>query len=184
MVVTADHGESFGEHGVIEHGSSVYDDQVRVPLVIFPPAGERITAGPDPVSLIDLATTLAQIGGSEPLGHGRDLRQVGLPAPVPIEFFGNWTGRALRGPRSDEPASAVVVDRWKLIRRADGVELYDLARDRPEIDDLSAIRLDEVDALAAVMPELPSRDGAVPGSAREGLTPEQQEILRSLGYLD
>ena len=65
VIVTADHGESFGENpGVFWHGTSLYQAQLHVPLVIVPPAG-----GPSPrvvtetVSLRDIAATIAGLVG-------------------------------------------------------------------------------------------------------------------------
>jgi arylsulfatase A-like enzyme len=65
LIIAADHGESFGEHpGVFWHGTSLYRDQVHVPLVIVPPAG-----GPPPgivkqtASLRDLPATIVDVLG-------------------------------------------------------------------------------------------------------------------------
>ena len=65
VIITADHGESFGEHpGVFWHGTSLYNSQLHVPLVIIPPAG-----GPSPrvvtesVSLRNLAATIVDVLG-------------------------------------------------------------------------------------------------------------------------
>jgi arylsulfatase A-like enzyme len=66
VIITADHGESFGEHaGVYCHGTSLYQTEVHVPLLIIPPAG----GGSSPhvvsetVSLRDLAATVVDIAG-------------------------------------------------------------------------------------------------------------------------
>ena len=60
--VVADHGESFGEHpGVFRHGTSLYQTELHVPLLIIPPAGARSPSGQivtEPVSLRDLAATI------------------------------------------------------------------------------------------------------------------------------
>src|SRR5262249_42747269 len=58
IVATADHGEAFGEHGERYHGSAVYEEQVRVPLVVVAPGlpgGRRIAA---PVQTIDILPTI------------------------------------------------------------------------------------------------------------------------------
>ncbi len=184
LVVTSDHGESFGEHGVIEHGSSIYEQQVRVPLVIAPPRGWRLHAREEPVSLLDLSATLAEAGGHRDYGRGRSLLDAAAPRPAPFEFFGNWTGDDRRGARSDEPASGAVADRFKLIQRLDGVELYDLATDSAEMADLASARRDLVASLQALAPPVPdaAREGA--GYSDGELTADQVEALRSLGYLD
>jgi HEAT repeat protein len=60
VVLTADHGEEFGEHGGAYHGTSLYDEQLRVPLIIrfpgFPPRRE-----PGPVSTADLSRILESL---------------------------------------------------------------------------------------------------------------------------
>jgi arylsulfatase A-like enzyme len=67
LIVVSDHGESFGEHGnVFCHGSSLYDTEVRVPLLIIPPSKMETPAGlaiRDPVSLRDIAATIVDMAG-------------------------------------------------------------------------------------------------------------------------
>ncbi len=132
VAVTADHGEEFGEHGGVYHGSTLYDEQVRVPLVIAAPglAPRQVSA---PVELVDLAPTLAALVrvAPAPSMRGRDLR----PAMV-----------------SDRPVHAVfsgvntrkMVVRWPYKLVADltyGVdELYDLAEDPHERRNLAGAR--------------------------------------------
>lgn len=63
VVVTADHGEHLGEHHMLDHQYSVYEELLRVPLVIHYPA--RFPAGrePRPVSTLDLFPTLLELAG-------------------------------------------------------------------------------------------------------------------------
>ena len=62
VVVVSDHGEEFWEHGGFEHGHTLYDELLRVPLIIKSPG---VTAGrfDEPVSLLDVAPTLASLTG-------------------------------------------------------------------------------------------------------------------------
>ena len=65
LIVTADHGESFGEHaGVYCHGASLYETELHVPLVVIPPGGSvaKQTAK-EAVSLRDLAATIVGLVG-------------------------------------------------------------------------------------------------------------------------
>ena len=66
VVITSDHGEEFGEHGVYDHGYSLYVSGVHVPLVIVAPgrapAGRRMIT---PVSLRDLPRTITSLAGLE-----------------------------------------------------------------------------------------------------------------------
>ncbi len=75
VIVAADHGEEFGERGGRYHGSSVYDEQVRVPLVFNAPGLLSPRRVGEPVSLVDLLPTVATGLGMplSPRVHGRDL---------------------------------------------------------------------------------------------------------------
>jgi HEAT repeat protein len=74
FVVSADHGEEFGEHGGRYHGTTVYEEQVRVPLVIVGPGVLPSVVNP-PVQTVDLLpTTLAALDVPQPARvRGRDL---------------------------------------------------------------------------------------------------------------
>ena len=74
VVITADHGEAFGEHGGSFHGTSVYEEQLRVPLLVQVPGGvARVERRP--VSLLDLAPTILDAVGVRPAARfdGRSL---------------------------------------------------------------------------------------------------------------
>jgi arylsulfatase A-like enzyme len=124
VAITADHGEEFRDHGGVYHGSTLYDEQVRVPLLLRAPGLEpgKISA---PVESIDLAPTLLSIVG----------------APVPASM----RGRDLRAPPQPAVFSAVLTKRmalrWphKLIAdlRFGLYELYDLSRDPDERNNLA-----------------------------------------------
>jgi arylsulfatase A-like enzyme len=61
VVLTADHGEEFREHGGAAHGETLYEEQIRIPLVIkFRDGDGRGTTRTDPVSLADVAPTIAE----------------------------------------------------------------------------------------------------------------------------
>jgi arylsulfatase A-like enzyme len=84
VVVSADHGEEFGDHGGRYHGTTVYEEQVRVPLVVVAP-GVAPSVVSLPVQTIDLLpTTLAALDVPQPARiRGRDLGSVlaGKAAP-------------------------------------------------------------------------------------------------------
>lgn len=85
VVLTADHGEEFREHQQLGHGRTLYEEQLRVPLIIagagaFPPGEHRS----DLASTIDVAPTLLELAGAEPLEHsvGRSLLRPAEHAPI------------------------------------------------------------------------------------------------------
>ena len=64
VIVTADHGEGLGEHGLFDHGESLYRPEIRVPLVFVLPAGGTSQAVVrETVSLRDLPATIAELVG-------------------------------------------------------------------------------------------------------------------------
>jgi arylsulfatase A-like enzyme len=66
LIVTADHGEGLGEHGLFDHGESLYVPEIRVPLLIVLPAGRRSTGiVRETVSLRDLSATILDLVGLE-----------------------------------------------------------------------------------------------------------------------
>jgi len=81
IVLCSDHGESFGEHRTIEHGHHLYEEAIRVPLIIkFPKsayAGKRVK---DVVTLMDIAPTLVAHGKAQTIGSlgadGKDLTEL------------------------------------------------------------------------------------------------------------
>ena len=77
VIVTADHGELIGEHGLSGHAHNLYRNVLHVPLLVrYPdgvPAGVRVSA---PVSLRDLAATVADLTGSDAAFPGSTLRRV------------------------------------------------------------------------------------------------------------
>jgi len=144
VVVTADHGEQFGEHGLSWHSNSLYEQLTHVPLIVrFPsrvPAGVRV---PRQVSLRDLAATLVDLAGF-PDAKGL----AGTSLAVAWQSPGTPTSAAIselsRGVNPDASAlnargdmRAVADDSLHYIRNGDGrVELYAYRRDPREERDL------------------------------------------------
>jgi arylsulfatase A-like enzyme len=75
VIVSADHGEEFGDHGGHYHGTTVYDEQVRVPLVVVAKGLIAPRRVPEPVGLVDLMPTVLRGFGIpvSPRVRGRDL---------------------------------------------------------------------------------------------------------------
>jgi arylsulfatase A-like enzyme len=90
VFVTADHGEAFFEHGATSHGSSICNEEVRGPLIVKPPRGVELSDRGGPVSLIDVAATIAGVAGASEFGAGRDLRKSPIiPPAIGIEIPGD-----------------------------------------------------------------------------------------------
>jgi arylsulfatase A-like enzyme len=179
FVVTSDHGEEFFEHGGFEHSRTLYDEMLRVPLLIKAP-GVRPGMREIQTQSVDLAPTLAgAVGAGVPSDlAGADLAPVLLRGvnAEPIAF-------------SEKPGEryAVRTREWKLISSLDGQdELYHLTVDPREQVDLAAkdpqqaARLRE--RLGAVLAQAYQAGAAV----RRDMAPVSQRTLdrlKALGYL-
>jgi arylsulfatase A-like enzyme len=145
VAVTADHGEEFGEHGGVYHGSTLYEEQVRVPLLIAAP-GMLPRIVEEPAQLIDVAPTLLGLAGLSPAPtmRGTDLRPWMLPSQpfAPRTVFAAVNTRVM-----------VVRRPFKLIADLTfGVEeLYDLSRDPSERRNLAEARGAERASLRAAL---------------------------------
>jgi arylsulfatase A-like enzyme len=182
VVVTADHGEEFGEHGSVGHDRTHYRELLHVPLVLRGaglPAGVRVA---EPVSLTDLAPTLLRLLGVEPPPDldGRDLAPLwrspaGPAAPRPLF--------AETSPQAEDALRSVRLGPLELIRdrRTGRAELYDLASDPGETRDFSAERPEDAAHPGALLDALEAgaREPAVHGED----DPELEAQLRALGYL-
>jgi arylsulfatase A-like enzyme len=152
LIITSDHGESFGEHsGIFVHGGSLYDTELHVPLLIIPPgngAAEQTVS--EPVSLRDLAATIVELTGS---ASGSPFPGVSLTrfwdgnssalapkepssAPALAEVVpNNPRKRDYWGlPQRRPPLGAVKDGEWSYIRREEDVneELFHLRKDTKE----------------------------------------------------
>lgn len=187
IIVTSDHGEGFMDHNVMGHGVQVYEEQIRVPLVIAGTA--RVAEGlriEEPVSLADLTPTLLGILGiaQDPEEfHGADLSArlenaaAGELGVRDIFFQRHYYERLaveaddfrgehlkFRTPPGVEVVVegarfGVIADGWKFTTSSPGEpeELYDLANDPGEKDSLVAERSEIADALRLKVAEMKER---------------------------
>lgn len=190
IVVTADHGENFGEHGIYFE-RDLYEESLHVPLIVAMPqaldTGRRVAT---PVGLIDLAPTLLEIAGGKLDGDGHSLmpllRGEAWPKHAYLAEIFTSTGIPYR-----RASYAVREDSWKLIVRHPGFdnspfrwkpgderELYDVDRDPREQRDLAEPEKARIDALQARALELHKVHVADPLK----LSPDELAALRQLGY--
>ena len=181
VIVSADHGEEFGEHRGLGHSTTLFDEVVRVPLFVRWPKGlPAARHSQQLVSLTDVYATIAELLGEqvETQGQRLPLARDGEPAQRPL---------FLQTDRARPSLSAVVDGQWKLIRsqsrRGRKLWLYDLARDPAEISDLTATHPEVAQRLDLALSEHAERlprppQDAQPVPVQEGAS----ERLRALGY--
>ncbi len=186
LVVTSDHGEEFNDHGHFDHGMSLYEEQLAVPLLVYQRAtfeGGRVVE--HPVHGVDLAPTLVRSAGAT------------LPAEwsgVPLSLEPPAAGRPLFVPfltRSDGMAAyALRLGEHKYIdfphdrRPCDvlaGPKLFDLSADPDERENLWSADTSErwAEAVRQLETRYPLRAATEAVDADDALTSE----LRALGYL-
>ncbi|HJQ84135.1 MAG TPA: sulfatase, partial [Candidatus Binatia bacterium] len=131
LVVLADHGEAFQEHGKLKHAIHLYDELLRVPLVVAGPSLPRGRRVAQQVEGIDLLPTVAALLGVAPPPGLPGQHLLGERTPRPA-FSETRYGISPRG--AETPLVSLRTAEWKLIQApATGeFELYDLVRDPAE----------------------------------------------------
>jgi arylsulfatase A-like enzyme len=142
VIVTADHGEHWGDHGRLSHGNTVYRQALQVPLVIrYPQRFPRGYVVEEPVSLRDLPTTVLDLAGVTrahrfpgaslvPYVHDSESTEASTPSPRLI-LSGN-------APKGVTGQLSLITEGMHYVRDPKtGEELYDFARDPGDSLDLS-----------------------------------------------
>jgi arylsulfatase A-like enzyme/Tfp pilus assembly protein PilF len=180
FVVMGDHGEALGEHGELTHGVLLYEPTLRVPLIISAPRLFSARTVTTPVSLADVAPTLASllsiekpqradgvdlsaelIAGKEPAVHN-------LYAETQYPTLFGWSG-----------LESVRRGSMKLIQ-SPAPELYDLARDPQETRNVYTTERRSTFALKAALDTMRADAAPVRAAAMDDETARK---LASLGYL-
>ena len=196
VVFMADHGEALGEHDYWGHQQPIYEEILRVPLIMLAPgilpAGKRVS---DPVQLVDLAPTLLQLLGIDP--------------PTPWQghsLLAALDDRTVHEPRflyakSDHSAQdtfsildSVTLGRWKLVRKRwtlndldyDDMRLYDLKADPGEQNNVWPSEPVVGRVLLQALDEEQRRDAerGIEAVGIDEADPGLIQNLRALGYVD
>jgi len=185
LIVTSDHGQSFGEKMLVGHGTSVYQEQVKVPLIIKYPGSREAAVEGSLVSHIDiLPTVLDTLGYPIPRSlPGRNLREAPkVPFTVRSESFpcDLFTRLSLRFWRIQR---AVFRGPFKLVVSTNGEhELYDLSKDPREAHNvisqnsqMAGLLEADLERWLSTLPTVRTRPAVLDKRTVEG--------FRSLGYL-
>jgi arylsulfatase A-like enzyme len=195
LVITSDHGELFGEHGLGKHNYSLYDEVLRVPLVIYKPDISGSTRIEEQVSLIDIFPTLLDLANVERADtefatslypfekrkfHDYTFAEVGKKPVQPIQKY----HPEFEDSKYNRPMQVVRDNQYKLIRSIDGelIELYDWREDPKEINNLADELVNKRNDLESVIDEhLFSLNDS---TQREEIDDDRlRDTLENLGYL-
>ncbi|MBL8862776.1 MAG: sulfatase [Planctomycetes bacterium] len=195
VVVVADHGEGLGDHGWPFH-RILYQEQIRVPLLVRVPGLASTPAVPEVVSTVDIAPTVLDYLGVRPprAMSGRTLRPLleGRPDAPRTAFADQINGydlnaAMLKSRPDDDFLYAVVNGSWKLVwrpNRPEKSELYDLSADPGEMHNRFAdepgevLRLQKLLARHGPWVTAPCHEPDATGVDREAAL----KILEGLGY--
>lgn len=188
VVVAADHGEEFREHGMLLHGITLFEPGVRVPLLLVGPgleAGRRVA---QPVSLLDVAPTILDLlgapaqqrfEGSSLLSRLRDPGTAAASGDILLELAPKPDPKEVR----THSRGLVRGSRKLLVDPSGQPRVFDLARDPAELaaSGTESEASELVKALERARADLASRAGApAPAAPFDART---REDLRALGYL-
>jgi arylsulfatase A-like enzyme/Tfp pilus assembly protein PilF len=179
VVLTADHGESLGEHGEKTHGIFTYEGPLRVPLIVYAPRLFRPAVVTEVVGHADVVPTILEaLAVPVPAGlPGRSLRAVAAgTTPAPPLYFEALSGNTTR---RWAPLHGILRGRTKYIDLPIP-ELYDLASDPGETANLAAARPEERERMRAILQRFRAAD---PGPSAAVESAQTRERLRALGYL-
>ena len=195
IVVVADHGEAFGEHGEWSHGLFLYDETIHVPLVIKLPATGSIHSLIEArVGLIDIAPTLLQKVGIVAPAAMQGTSLLGLMKPT---SSGDANPAKSDAGAQDRPEYAETdypyrAFGWSSLRAwragkylyidAPRRELYDQAQDPEAAHNLAQSSPSVADTMAAQLQDLRRKTGRA-GQSEVAITPRQAEQLQALGYV-
>ncbi len=207
IVLTADHGEHFGEHGHYSHVASLYEEIVHIPMCVkFPSSCNLQGVASTPVQHVDLFPTVLDILGTDYPGEhelpGKSL--VPKDGKIQIEadraVFAEWEGRIPHfirdrkngdevhppGSRRDLSQQLKMIrrGRWKYIMSSSGSdELYDIEADNCETTNLAKSQRDICSTLRAELILQLGAFGESPGENSYEMNDKIKEHLKALGYL-
>ncbi len=202
VLITADHGEEFLDHGSIGHGHSLFVEATHVPFVLWNAVARP--AVETPVSLRDLPKTLLSLGGIYSRLPGADLLSAArCPSPAYAELSigrsylrclrsGQWRLHRIVRWADRERASPSDLLRHATQKRApsaeiaESVQLYDLASDAYEHRNLSfdPCHAQLIEEMTEQMRECVRMSDPPPGVAEIEVDERVVERLRALGYLE
>ncbi|MFO8055913.1 MAG: sulfatase [bacterium] len=188
IIITSDHGEEFKEHGGLEHGKTLYQEVIHVPLIIAGPMiknpGRSISC---PVTTLDLMPTILEITGTNVPSNARGEslwplieHNECIPRHIHSELDKGVLG-AIK--------EAVIYDGYKLVkswkRGKVKTELFDLEADPREKNNLAKDRPNMVKKMSPLLEDmLKKRDRYIQKAKESRISDKNKDVLKALGYLD
>jgi len=181
VILFADHGEEFAEHGMLQHSADLYREEIRVPLLLKLPRGGRQRTPVHFARNLDIAPTLAEIAGLRRRMEWRGVSLFSKQAPeIALAELGVRT--------HPDPFVASRTTHWRAVYLSSGESLVQHghtgklglygAADPEQQHDVADQHPDRVRELAHLLPTARARGGTT-----APLSETQKRTLRSLGYM-
>jgi arylsulfatase A-like enzyme len=185
IIVTSDHGEAFGERYRLEHSSSVYQDQIGVPLIVkYPHSGEKRVIDTN-VSQIDIFPTILSATSLPPVSgvQGTDLREIATAGNRTLFSTSFEPFFSTVAPTMKRTEYAVISGSHKLVVSTRGqTQLFDLAADPNEQSDISAAQPATVQELRKILADH-IRSAPKLKTTQTTVSSKDLQRLKSLGYV-
>jgi choline-sulfatase len=182
VIVTADHGEEFEEHGGLVHGYTLFEESLRVPFVLWAEHGLHPYASEAPLYQVDVVPTV--------------LDALEVPAVPDLDGRSRWSEVVRGHPRADAPlffhldldgnaALGIREGSMKLVLRSNPPDstLFDLARDPGERVNLPADDPRRVDLARRLLERVMDEVAVRPRKEFARLTEDVMGRLEALGYV-
>jgi arylsulfatase A-like enzyme len=203
IIVTADHGEHFGEHDLYSHVASLYEPILHIPLIIkYPEWIHKRARISELAQLIDIYPTVIEALDLDPRFlkgvQGTSLFETNKTAKYHDYIIAEWEGRIpdfvmKRMKNSDgdsivdkfrEPMSMIREGRYKYILNSKGrEELYDLDNDKREVNNISEKKNEIRKRLREKLTQWQSLNNRVDYEKQSRLDEATKKNLKNLGYM-
>ncbi len=185
IIITADHGNQYGEHGSVGHGYSLYDEEIRIPLIFYLPHFNKAIIIDSLAQGIDILPTVLDLLGIPPPYQAQGISLTGLIEKKPGAFVNDYVFA-----KTLNDSFFIRSKQWKLIRKninSDSFndELYNIQKDPLEKNNLINIETVTANILKA---ELEAKISSLPIYNRKNsefipeIDPESRERIRKTGY--
>ena len=193
IIITSDHGESFGEHYLMDHGRALYEELIHVPLIIIGPNFSKGVRREFLVQNVDFMPTILDLLKIEiPLScQGKSFLKPMMSqdtSPTRMSAFSeasaeqNWIKDY--GERFNRNQKSIRTKEWKLIRSSNGeIELYQISTDPEELWNLVEDKPEEASRLMENLFQWERTVYSDKPESQKDIGEETQEQLRSLGYI-
>ena len=185
IIITSDHGEEFLDHDSFNHGHTLYQELIHVPLIIkfpFPSIESAMSVIDEPVSIIDIMPTILGILGITPPREAQGINLLDKK-----ENFQKLKHNYLFSELSERKTLKTIISKnWKYIfdYKMQKGELYDIVRDHKELDNVIYQEVSIAKELEKELSNWVSNTSKTPSIKKEiQLTEELEGKLKVLGYI-